>query len=87
MLIDAYRVQGEPLSTFQNASSAYMVTGIGLAMLSGGVGAGVWLNGLAGAMMPDGVGKDFWLAPQSTNVFARHSMGEVILSMKQMWMQ
>ena len=67
--IDAYRVQGDFLSTIQDAGPAYMAAG-----LLGYAGVGSALFGLAGAVMPNGVGTAFWLQPTSNSIWNRHKM-------------
>jgi RHS repeat-associated protein len=68
--IDAFRVQGEFLSTIQDASAAYMAANL----LPGYTALGIALLGLAGGMMPDGVGRAYWLPPTSVSIWDRHKM-------------
>lgn len=75
ILIDAYRVQGEFLSTIQNAGSTWEIIGLithdyGLAML-----------GHAGEIAPDGTGRAFWLKATSVDMMRRHMMSDVIAGM------
>lgn len=69
-LIDAYRVQGDFLSTIQDASAAYMAAGA----VGGSGGLGVALLGLAGAIMPNGVGNARWVPFTSSSIWNRHKM-------------
>jgi RHS repeat-associated protein len=68
--IDAFRVQGEFLSTIQDASAAYMAANL----LPGYTALGIALLGLAGGMTPDGVGLAHWLPPTSISIWDRHKM-------------
>jgi len=73
-LIDAYRVQGDILSTLQEMSPMPVLSSDPL----------VGLLGLAGEMMPDGTGKPLWLPGHSFSPLARHSMDEVLAGMREM---
>jgi hypothetical protein len=70
ILIDAYRVRGEFLSTIQDGSPIWMA----FAPLPGWGSLGVALFGLAGATMPNGVGKAYWIPETNSNMFLRHKM-------------
>jgi RHS repeat-associated protein len=68
--IKAYRVQGDFLSTIQDASAAYLALGL----VGGYVAFGAAILGLAGAIMPNGVGQAFWVRPTSHSIWNRHKM-------------
>ena len=74
-LIRAFRVQGDILSTLQNASPnsilSMVYAGLGPAGLAG------LLIGALGAGMPDGVGENYWLSATSLGPVSRHLMPDV----------
>ncbi|MBI1348011.1 tandem-95 repeat protein [bacterium] len=76
-LINAYRVQGEFLSTMQDTS----VEGSIFALTSGPLAVAGALTGGLGWIMPDSIGTTYWLEPTSYDMFSRHKMGDVLNGM------
>ena len=72
--IDAYRVQGEILSTIQDTNLAWYWW-----VFYAGVEVG-----LAGALAPDSVGKSLWLEGTGLSAVRRHLMPQVLSGMQRM---
>ena len=77
-LIDAYRVQGDILSTLQDLNPALVES-----LLFSGDPI-LTLMGVTGEAMPDGVGKALWLPGHSFDPFTRHRMSAVLRGMQEM---
>ncbi|MCA9110527.1 MAG: hypothetical protein KDA52_11290 [Planctomycetaceae bacterium] len=73
-LIDAYRVQGEALSSLQNVPIEWAAFPHPV----------VAFLGVVGAIAPDGVGTTFWLPGESFRPETRHLMPEVLEGMRKM---
>ena len=71
-LIDAFRVEGELLSTAQDASG---FTGLPNLLWWAGTGFIAWV-------MPDGVGTTHWISGQSWDPISRHGMDNVLWGLR-----
>lgn len=82
VLIDAYRVKGEILSTLQNVSGLWSLGLLPFTLFSPAFGIASLVMGTVGYVMPDGVGEDFWLPAGNKDPISLHFMESVMLGLE-----